>query len=150
MAAAAGPHAGMIVFSLLRWYTGQEKLVDAGDSFDLRDKASIQQFERWRQDGDGETTLLTVYPVADVGNCIVWQLAWQFQRIRETLRAWQVRESDTRGCIELHSPSLVDGVADVSSADCPLLLQVEALRESGWSAHDGTVTHDRASRAYSR
>lgn len=57
----------MCAFLVLRWFTGQEKLVDLGDEPDRRDAASLQIFEAMpsAQGGCESAAGISVYAAGD-------------------------------------------------------------------------------------
>jgi len=146
-----GAEAGQerIVFRLLAWQTGKEKLVDLPDEADHRDEASIQVYCVWRQEGSGDARRLTVYPDGEPQRTVIWRMAESWQVLHTTMRCWEVEASDTEACLDLKSPVSLDAGLSIDDPNCPAITMLQALRGRGWAATEGTVVHTQASRVMS-
>ena len=63
-------------------------------------------------------------------------------KIRNDLLRWQsVRVSDTKGCMNLHSPLNTNTTLAIEEESCPVLLMIEKLREMNFIAFSGRIEH---------
>eukprot|EP00972_Heterocapsa_arctica_P069388 10253302-Heterocapsa_arctica.AAC.1 len=81
------PAGDPVCFTVLKWASGQENLVDVGHRKDLRGSASVQFWRVWRREGGGEypPTSMTVFPLAEPDWSLLWPLAGNWTAFRESL-----------------------------------------------------------------
>ena len=136
------------VYSVVGWYTGQEKLVDISGVADMRDLATLQPMSIWREDAAGAAyppRSITIYMLDEPRVVDLQTLIPGWSALRESMFAWSCSVSDVEGCFQLDTPVLAE---DAVKGREPMILKLETLRESGWKPHYGRVQHSREDRLF--
>ena len=142
----------MKAFSVLKMFSGREKLVDVGSAEDRRDMMAIQMYEIWSPstgDADVSVSPLSVYALNEPIHVVPWHLSTSFDEFRIGLQSWACGPSDVAGCLELAAPSTAESrLASIVEEELPILILLERLEGRGWKPVQKLTIHTRSSKQF--
>ena len=93
-----GADGVLFCFTVVRWYSGQERLVRTVEATDRRHMVSMQAFSVWSKQGQRyPPAAMSVYPLDEPKDVVLLDLVPSFASFRAGLFLWEVRVSDTQG-----------------------------------------------------
>jgi hypothetical protein len=133
----------LICFQLLELvshFVMYEKGVPASD---VLLEVLIQPFDTWANRGE----TCDVFLVEDAVKIDVIKLVGADPSVRGKIMEWQMRSSDTSGCLELCSASVARPKVQLDSHQCPLLCLVDELLLRGFVGTSSKVLHKKDPRS---
>lgn len=106
---------------------------------------AVQPMERWAAREDTLSTSSSpqqVFIYQDPCSVDILLLCDGVEHRREWL-SWTARPSDVDGCVELHSPTMLQPSFPLHSPKIPVLCLLDALHEKGYQGSSKTVVHKR-------
>ena len=89
------------IFSVMSWCTAREKVVATAVQVDMRDTAFVQMYSVWSRGAGDPPSRLTCYIVDEPMPTTVWELAGRWSMSRQSLRKWELADSDVVGGVYL-------------------------------------------------